>query len=299
MTTLRILLLLITIATATAGCAQTAPPATSEAKSASPRLAKLYAYNAASPLLLPAATLDSLLAAEQQLPTPQRIGLWARRFLADSTHVYCFGPKPGGYVAEGRLVDDDKLDCILLLYRVTELARAHDAIDAVTVALDTRFPGAPRDSLIDEDGRVDYDRPEHLDYSLDMVRTGLWGDDVTNWLRGAVRDRYGSRRFEKGSFFLVEKAKLDPSELREGDLVWFVLDPAHAAARALRDEHGLVIGHAGVVIVEQGQPWVVHAASSDLPGRYEGGRVVGLPLAEYLARVERFAGVIVTRFPTR
>ena len=63
MTTLRILLLLITIATATAGCAQTAPPATSEAKSASPRLAKLYAYNAASPLLLPAATLDSLLAA--------------------------------------------------------------------------------------------------------------------------------------------------------------------------------------------------------------------------------------------
>ncbi len=161
------------------------------------------------------------------------------------------------------------------------------------------FPGAPRDSLIDEDGKVDYDRPEHLDYSLDMVRTGHWGDDITNWLRGAVRDRYGSKRFEKGSFFLVEKAKLDPTELREGDLVWFVLDPANAAARALRDEHGLVIGHAGVVIVEQGEPWVVHAASSDLPGRYEGGRVVALPLAEYLARVERFAGVIVTRFPAR
>ncbi len=211
MAALRALLLMIVLATATTGCAQTAPPANVDPKPASPRLAKLYAYNAASPLLFPAATLDSLLAAEQQLPTAQRIGLWARRFLADSTHVYCFGLKPGGYVAEGRLVDDDKLDCIALLYRVTELARAHDAVDAVTVALDTRFPGAPRDSLIDEDGRVDYDRPEHLDYSLDMVRTGLWGDDITNWLRGAVRDRYGSKRFEKGSFFLVEKAKLDPA----------------------------------------------------------------------------------------
>jgi hypothetical protein len=296
MTALRTLLLLILLTLATTSCAQTAP---ADRKPASPRLAKLYAYNAASPLLFPAATLDSLLAAEQQLPTAQRIGLWARRFLADSTHVYCFGPKPGGYVAEGRLVDDDKLDCIALLYRVTELARAHDAVDAVTVALDTRFPGAPRDSLIDTEGKVDYDRPEHLDYSLDMIRSGHWGDDITNWLRGAVRDGHGSSRYAKGSFFLVEKAKLDPGELREGDLVWFVLDPAHPAARALRDEHGLVIGHAGVVIVEQGQPWVVHAASSDLPGRYVGGRVVGLPLVDYLARVERFAGVMVTRFPTR
>ncbi len=60
-----------------------------------------------------------------------------------------------------------------------------------------------------------------------------------------------------------------------------------------------MIGHAGVVIIEQGEPWVAHAASSDLPGRYEGGRVVALPLAEYLARVERFAGVIVTRFRAR
>jgi hypothetical protein len=299
MTVQRTLLLLIILAIATTGCAQSAPPVASDTKTASPRLAELYAYNAASPLLFPAAVLDSLLAAEQQLPTAQRIGLWARRFLADSTHVYLFGLEPGGYVAEGRLVDDDNLDCIALVYRVTELARAHDAVDAVTVALDTRFAGAPRDSLIADDGKVDYDRPEHLDYSLDMVRSGHWGEDVTNWLRGAVRDAHGSKRFAKGSFFLVEKAKLDPSELREGDLVWFVLDPAHPAARALRDQDGLVIGHAGVLIVEQGQPWVVHAASSALPGRYEGGRVVTLPLTEYLERVERFAGVIVTRFRAR
>jgi hypothetical protein len=299
MTAPRVIALFILLAISTSGCAHGAPPVVAERKPASARLAKLYAYNAASPLLYPAATLDSLLAAEQALPTAQRIGLWARRFLADTTNVYCFGLKPGGYVAEGRLVDDDKLDCISLLYRVTELARAHDTVDAVTVALETRFPAAPRDSLIDEDGRVDYDRPEHLDYSLDMVRTGLWGDDITNWLRGAVRDGYGSKRFAKGSFFLVEKARLDPAELREGDLVWFVLDPANPAARAQRDEYGLVIGHAGVVILEQGQPWVVHAASSDLPGRYLGGHVVGLPLTEYLGRVERFAGVIVTRFPDR
>ncbi len=43
-------------------------------------------------------------------------------------------------------------------------------------------------------------------------------------------------------------------------------------------------------------PWLVHAARSDLEGWYEGGTVVKVPLADYLARVDRFSGLIVTRF---
>ena len=83
--------------------------------------------------------------------------------------------------------------------------------------------------------------------------------------------------------------------MQEGDIVWFVLDPAHPAGGRLRREFGLVIGHLGIVILDDGQPWLVHAASSELAGWYQGGRIARVPLAVYLERVERFAGVIVTR----
>jgi hypothetical protein len=61
-------------------------------------------------------------------------------------------------------------------------------------------------------------------------------------------------------------------------------------------EYGLVIGHIGVVVVEGDERRLVHAASSPLPGEYDGGRVESVPLATYLARVERYGAVIVTRF---
>ncbi len=53
----------------------------------------------------------------------------------------------------------------------------------------------------------------------------------------------------------------------------------------------------GIVIVRDGEPWLVHAASKPLPGWYEGNAVVKVPLAVYLQRVERYGGLIVTRFP--
>jgi len=195
---------------------------------------------------------DELLAEEQDLATPDRIGGWARRFLEADGVVYLFGPAEGGYVADGALISDRRQDCVSLLYRVSELARARDHEDAIDWALRTRFAGAVLDSVVGPDGRLDYDAPGHLDYSLDMIE--------------------------------------------EGDIGWFVLNPAHEGAAKLRREHGLVIGHIGIIIVTEGQPWLVHAARSDLEGWYEGGTVVKVPLTEYLARVDRFAGIMVTRF---
>ena len=93
----------------------------------------------------------------------------------------------------------------------------------------------------------------------------------------------------------MPEAVLDPAELREGDLAWLVLDPEHAGARRLREEHGLVIGHVGIVIVVDGERRLVHAASSPLPGYYEEPGVVSVPLAVYLERVERYGGLLVTR----
>jgi hypothetical protein len=280
--------LLATVAGAGNGCA-----ATTTAPGA---LARAQARAEAADRLTPTAVEDSLLAAQQGLPTADRVGLWARRFVAAGGIRYVFGPSADGYVAEREIVRDHRQDCISLLYRCTELAQARDHRDAVAVALATRFAGAEPDSVVDAAGRVDYDDPSHLDYSLDMIRSGHWGADVTALVGAAEPDTVGTSRYPAGSFSYVPKAKLDPASLREGDMCWFVLDPTVASARKLRDSYGLVIGHVGLVIVQDGRPWLVHAAVSGLSGWYDGGTVVKVPLVEYLGRVERFVGVKVTRF---
>jgi len=250
----------------------------------------------AAPRIMPVAREDSLLSLEMERPTAYRVGQWARRFAQAEGVTYRFGLQDGGYVSEGDLVRDDRQDCVSLMYRVTELARAADHRDAAAWALNTRFAGAPWDSVVDGQGRVDYDRPEHLDFSLDMIRAGHWGTDVTATLTGARPDSSGSSRYPAGSFVTVPEDALVPGELKEGDIVWMVLDPEHAAGARLRREYGLVIGHIGIVIIEDGRPWLVHAASSDLEGWYEGGTVVTVPLEVYLERVERYSAIMVTRF---
>lgn len=251
---------------------------------------------AASPRIMSVAVEDSILAAEKELPTAERIGRWARRYLEAEGVEYLFGLKEGGYVTEGDLVRDNRQDCVSLMYRVTELGRAESHRDAVAWALKTRFAGADPDSVVDESGRVDYDRPEHLDFSLDMIRAGHWGRDITADLSGARPDSAGSSRYPAGSFITVPEDVLVPGELREGDIVWMVLDPAHEAGGRLRHEYGLVIGHIGIVVVERGRTWLVHAASSGLEGWYRGGAVVEVPLEIYLERVEKYSAVMVTRF---
>ena|GEM_PF-158738 len=215
--------------------------------------------------------------------------------LSEAGADYRFGLAEGGYAATGRLVLDQHQDCVSFLYRSTESARGATRRDRVSWALRTRFAGAHPDSVVAPDGSVDYDRPEHLDYSLDMIRAGLWGRDVTAEVGGAVIDTLGTARYPAGDFAWLPADSLDPGALQPGDVIWFVLNPDEEKARQLRDEYGLVIGHIGVMAARDGQLELVHAASSGLPGLYEGGRVVSVDLAVYLARVERYAGIMVTR----
>jgi len=181
------------------------------------------------------------------------------------------------------------------MYRCTELARAENPRDALLWALRTRFAGASPLAVVGEGGKVDYDNPRHLDFSLDMVRSGIWGRDITPLLAGAVVDTVGSSRYPAGGFRYVPAEKLDVTGLRNGDIAWLVLDPADPRGARLRREYGLVIGHLGIVSRQEGETWLIHAASKDLPGYYEGGRLVRVPLREYLARVGKFAGIIITR----
>jgi hypothetical protein len=259
---------------------------------------RAVALNLTVPTLAGEAALDSLLAGEQALPIARRVGLWARRYLDWGRAEYRFGLAEGGYATRGLLVPGTRQDCISLLYRTTELARAHDARHAVALALSVRFAGAAPESVVAADGTVDYERPEHLDFSLDMIRSGHWGHDVTATFAGAVLDTIGSARVAPRSFRFVPETALVPADLQEGDLAWLVLDAVDPRAFALRRDHGLVIGHVGVVVLDDGRPWLVHAASRPLPTWYERTGIVRVPLDEYLLRVERYAGVVVTRFLT-
>jgi hypothetical protein len=240
--------------------------------------------------------VDSILAGEADAPTARRIGDWAWRLAERGGTEYRFGLAGGGYAADGRLAPGTRHDCISLVYRTTELALAESAGEALELALARRFAGAPLDSVVDAQGRVDYDRPEHLDYSVDMVRSGLWGRDVTALLTGSRPDPTGSSRYPAGTVTTVPESRLQTDELCHGDLVWFVLSNTDERAAALRRDHGLMVGHAGIIAVHDGEVWLVHAASRPLSGWYDHGGVVRVPLATYLARVERYDAIIVTRF---
>lgn len=232
---------------------------------------------------------------EPTLSVGERVGHWARAYLNKGGAAYCFGLAEDGYVTGGRLFQDDAFDCVSFMYRCTELARSHNDREAVSWALRTRFAGADPDSVVDASGRVDYDRPEHLDYSLDMVRTGIWGREITDLLTGAGIDTVGTSRYPAGSFRYVAKESLDPSELQEGDIAWLVLSSLWKDGSLLRQDYGLVIGHLGIVLVEDGEVFLAHAAAKPLPGHYEESGLVKVRLSDYLTRVEKFAGIIVTR----
>ena len=259
------------------------------------RLEKLAARNLAVSVSLPESLLADRIAAWRQIPTGDRIARWALLFASRSDNAYCFGPKPGGYVAESLLVQDYKFDCVLLFYRCTELARATSPRRAVFAALETRFADGDPERVVSPAGGVDYDAPSHLDYSEDFAATGLWGRDVTREVGDAVQESAGTSRYPAGTRWFIPEERIRYDRLRNGDLLFFVLDERNPGARKLRDDYGLLVGHQGIVHVDGGEVRVVHAAASGLEGLYSGNRVVEVPLRTYLERLERFKGIFVSR----
>ncbi len=261
----------------------------------STRLERLVARNTDSSVSLPETLLAARLAAWHDLAIGVRVARWAELFERRGETTYLFGLKPGGYVADSLLVQDFRQDCVLFSYRCAELAQAKSPRDAVLQALATRFAGAPPDSVVTMSGGVDYDHASHLDDSLDLVRSGFWGRDVTEEVGVAVRDSAGTTRYPPGSFAYIPSAELRLDRLADGDLLYFVFDESSARGHKMRQEYGTPIGHQGIVRRAGDRVDVIHAAISDLPGEYQGNRVVRVPLTTYLRRIESWKGVIVTR----
>ena len=277
---------------------QTTPPRVARADAAglaAQRRERLLRRNLDAAVSMPETTLANRQAAWRQLPVGERVARWAEFFLARGATTYLFGLKPGGYVADSLLVQDFRQDCVLFSYRCAELAQTTSPPDAVLWALVTRFAGAPPDSVVSGRGGVDYDSPAHLDDSLDIVRSGLWGRDVTEEVGVAVPDTAGTKRYPPGSFSYIPSTQLRLDRLADGDFLYFVFDENQPRGRKMRQEYGTPIGHQGIVRRAGARVDVIHAAISALPGEYEGNRVVRVSLPTYLRRVESWKGVIVTR----
>ncbi len=258
------------------------------------RYERMVQFNLDNGHVLPSVLIDAQMREVADLSLGERIAAWADLFHRRGDANYRFGLGDGGYVEEGRLVNDFSTDCILFLYRTTELGRTTSAREAVDFAYGTRFAGASLEGAVQADGRVDYDDPVHLDYSIDMIRSGIWGQEITPQLGETERDLSGTTRYPAGTVKYVPKANLTYGALRSGDLIFFVTDEKTKKGAQVR-EHDAVIGHVGVIKVEEGQPYLIHPASAALPGVYEGGKLVKVLLKTYLDRVESFKGVAVTR----
>jgi len=258
------------------------------------RLEHIRRISLAGPRVVPLEELRAHFERVRPLPIGERIASWASFFLERNEAVYVFGDAPGGYVHEGRLLDDRATDCVLFSSRVVELATSESPEEAVGRALALRFPGCALDELLGPGG-LDFAHPSRLRFGEDMIASGGYGADVTSTV-GELTPDAGTSRIAPGAIAFVRSNAMDVRALRAGDLAFFVLDPGHEGARRVREETGAAIGHMGIVAIPPGKAvQLVHAALRALPGTYEGNRIVSVALEEYLRRVDRFAGMIVTR----
>ncbi len=250
------------------------------------RFQRMVRYNLDNSEVVESERLNAALTHLGHLPLGERVAAWASWFLDLGRVEYVFGLDADGYVRQGRLVQDYATDCVLFMYRVTELARSTTAEEAVQFAFGTRFYGASVEKAVDDAGRVDYDDPAHLEYSEDMIQSAIWGKDVTASL-GAATESLGEVSF-------IPRDQIPYDALRTGDIVWFV-GPQVCAPDGKSDGRDTQIHHIGIIDRRNGRTELLHAALKPLPGLYESNGLVRVGLDQYLGRIDRFRGIVVTR----
>jgi len=258
------------------------------------RYEQMVQFNLESAQALPAEEIDARMLEMSGLELGDRIAVWANYFWERGDARYVYGRDPGGYVTEGRLVDDFNTDCVLFFCRATELGRSTSALEAVQFAFGTRFLAGSLEQIVDDQGRVNYDDPVHLDYTEDMIRSGIWGRDVTAELGPTRAEEGGTTRYEPGSITFVADEDVDLAKLRNGDILFFVSNEKVPAGQAIRAT-GAIIGHVGIARIEGSEVFLIHPAAKPLAGVYRGGRIEKVPLQTYLERVDTFKGIIATR----
>lgn len=205
----------------------------------------------------------------------QRIALWAEKFVGTP-----YDPDPlGAYVTSSQIVFDTEVDCMYLTFRAVELALTETPEDAEALALVMRFKKGKGVVLA---GKVaNYE--DRYQYAMDMIRGGKWGADVTASL-GLLSQIKGSRGMDKIKMLSTDNISEASKNLRSGDIVFFIKDPARRVV-------GEVVGHIGIIKREPGGLYLIHAS-----GRKNHGGVVKKVLFPDYASSMNFVGIKVTRF---
>jgi len=216
------------------------------------------------------------------LPVGDRIAAWADYFVGTPYDTIPIGL----YVDTRKIVCDSEVDCMYLVFRAAELGTSGTPEEAQKRALDLRFKTK---GVLDDEGRVsNYD--DRFQYGEDMIASGKWGDEVTSEI-GTTETIPGARGRDEIAI-LPKDELLDAGNLakfRDGDIIFFIKDPSRRVV-------GEIVGHLGIIKVEDGVPMLIHASGTKESAKSPGGGVVKkVPLMDY-ARDMKFIGVQVTRF---
>lgn len=204
----------------------------------------------------------------------ERIASWAGHFIGAP---YDRDPL-GEYVTRKAIVADERIDCMYLVFRSVELAMGNSEKESEQIALDKRFltRGIIKDGIV-----TNYD--DRFQYGEDMIDSGKWGREVTSEL-GETRSVPDSRRQMKVRYAPVAVISKGKSRLKEGDIVFFVKKPEKRI-------YGEVIGHMGIIKIEQGRILLVHASGT----KKSGGEVRKVNLEQYIRKMP-YLGAKITRF---
>jgi hypothetical protein len=223
-----------------------------------------------------------------EMPVGSRIAYWAEQF---RDVPYDTDPL-GKYVRTNKIVSDQEMDCMYLVFRSVELALTRTPDEAVAKALDLRFKTKGK---LGKNGEV-LNYGERFDYAEDMIASGKWGKDVTAEIAPPA-EAPGSRGYKKVKY--VPKAELMEekyfSRLKDGDIIYFIKKPAKRAV-------GEIVGHLGIIKMEANPasgkpaPYLIAASGTKTSATHCGGGFVKVvPLLDYLSRTS-FIGAKFTRF---
>ncbi len=214
-------------------------------------------------------------------PVGERIAFWAEKFVGVP-----YDPDPlGGYVSKETIVADERVDCMYLTFRATELALSNTPEVAVQIALEKRFrsKGILRNQKVTNYG-------DRFEYGEDMIFSGKWGREITSGL-GRTSTIRGSRGRDALDFLASRHLARGMRYLKSGDILFFIKRPE-------KREKEEIVGHLGIIKVEQSlnvpegkKVYLIHASGA----KKKGGMVKKVLLEDYISDM-RFLGVKVTRF---
>ena len=214
-------------------------------------------------------------------PIGEKIAFWTEKFVGTP-----YDPDPlGEYVSKAAIVADERVDCMYLTFRAVELALSHSPEEAIQIALEKRFHSK---GVLKEGRVINYDN--RFEYGEDMIESRKWGKDITREVGRMIKIK-GSRGKDFVEILPPAELANGVKRLKSGDIVFFVKKPE-------KRQVGEIIGHIGIIRVEQGKKgegkggtYLIHA--SGVKGK--GGMVKNVLLKDYLSEMP-FIGARITRF---